>query len=152
MAFPYWRIYYNSEEGATIESGGISYSLQPDKIYLIAPNTSYSTHLFDHVLPRKGYALEGGRISDRKSNLNPAGIIKHLFIHFNIGIPYDNVSPGIFTFLLTPHLQEKVNIIIQHLSVDSTQFSFYSFLAIQSLIGDLLSDIDENCWELLAKD
>ena len=154
LAFPYWRIYYNMQEGAFIETGGKTYSLHPQKIYLIAPNTSYSTHLFDHPLPQKGYALTGGRITTKKPSpiRAAADTIEHLFIHFNIGSPYDNVSPGLFSFDLTPHLQEKIHLIVNHLSVDNSQFSFYTFLAIQSLITDLLSDIDENCWELLAKD
>jgi len=153
LAFPYWRIYYNAREGAYVESEGITHHLKPEKIYLIAPNTSYSTHLFDNILPKKGYSLEGGRISTPTNyDRSDQKTIEHLFIHFNIGIPYDNVSPGIFSFELTDHLKDKINIIINHLSMDSTQFSFYSFLAIQSLISDLLSDIDENCWELLAKD
>ena len=154
LAFPYWRIYYNMQEGAFLESGDRTYPLNPEKIYLIAPNTSYSTRLFNHRIPPKGYALEGERIDTKTRPLlnNKSDIIEHLFIHFTIGIPYDNVSPGIFTFDLTPHLKEKVNIIVNHLSVDNSQFSFYSFLAIQSLISDLLSDIHEDCWELLARD
>lgn len=154
LAFPYWRIYYNRQTGAHIESKGKSYPLTPDRIYLIAPNTSYSTHIHNHPIPKEGYALEGGRIGVKhdKQIKKEGSIIQHLFIHFNIGIPYDNVSAGIFSFKITPHLKEKITIITKHLNVDNTQFSFYSFLAIQSLISDLLSDIDENCWELMTKD
>ena len=154
LAFPYWRIYYNMEEGACVVSNGISYNLSPDKIYLIAPNTSYSTHLHNHPVPLQGYALEGGRIGTKKNMLDQPdeSLIHHLFIHFNIGIPYDNVSQGIFTFDLTQHLKEKISIIIKHLNVDNSQFGFYSFLAIQSLISGLLSDLHENNWELPAKD
>ncbi len=151
LSFPYWRIYYNSTKGAVIKSGNIKHELMPDKIYLIAPNTSYSTYLFDHKIPSKGYALKGGRITSGSID-NTSNCIKHLFIHFNIGIPYDNVSPGIFTFEVTHHIREKINIITNHLSIDNTQFSFYSFLAIQSLISNLLSDINERNWELLSRD
>lgn len=153
LAYPYWRIYYNRQEGASIVSNGQTYALTPDKIYLIAPNTSYSTYLFDHKVPKTGYALKGNRIG--KHNISPLPgkrKVEHLFIHFNIGIPYDNVSPGIFTFELTPHLKDKIEIITSHLNVDSSQINFYSFLSIQSLISDLLSEMDGNCWELLAKD
>lgn len=153
LAYPYWRIYYNKQKGASIVSDGHTYTLTPDKIYLIAPNTSYSTCLFNQKTPKTGYALEGNRIG--KHNSSPPSDkdkVEHLFIHFNIGIPYDNISPGIFTFELTPHLEDKIEIITSQLNVDSSHINFYSFLAIQSLISDLLSEININCWELLAKD
>ena len=151
LSFPYWRVYYNNKKGAFIKSGDKQIELLPDKIYLIAPNTSYSTHLFDHKIPLKGYNLKGGRINSEYSSSNLQKVfIEHLYIHFNIGIPYDNVSAGIFTFDLTPHIKEKINIITKHLSVDNTHFSFYTLLAIQSLIIDLLSEIDEQNWELLT--
>lgn len=153
LAYPYWRIYYNNQEGASLVSNGQTYALTPDNIYLIAPNTSYSTYLFDHKVPKTGYALKGGRIDKHNTGVMPGDrIIEHLFIHFNIGIPYDNVSPGIFPFELTPHLKEKIEIITSHLNVDSSRITFYSFLAIQSLINDLLSEMNNNCWELMARD
>lgn len=153
LSYPYWRIYYNKQEGASIIHKAITYPLNPDKIYLIAPNTSYSTYLFDNNVPKNGYALKGDRIG-KEGNLdfNEESFVEHLFIHFNIGIPYDNISSGIFTFPLTPHLDEKIEIIIKHLNADSSQINFYAFLAIQSLISDLLSDIDNDCWELVTKD
>lgn len=152
LSFPYWRIYYNKTKGAFIESEGEIKELLPDNIYLIAPNTSYSTHLFNHKIPLKGYDLKGGRITSEyliQTN-DPSRNIEHLYIHFNIGIPYDNVAPGIFTFDLTAHIKEKINIITKHLSVDNTQFGFYTLLAIQSLIIDLLAEVDEKNWELLT--
>lgn len=154
LSFPYWRIYYNSTGGAFFNYKGIKHELLPSKIYIIAPNTSYATHLFNHKIPKDGYAFEGERIGQDNTTTPQASAnaINHLFIHFNIGMPYDNISPGIFTFDLNPHIESNINIIINHLNVDSTHFNFYTFLAIQSLIVELLTKIDENKWDLLAKD
>ncbi|GAF01959.1 helix-turn-helix domain-containing protein [Saccharicrinis fermentans] len=77
--------------------------------------------------------------------------ILHLFIHFNIGMPYDNISPGIYIFDLTEHLREKLQIIKRHLNYENARFSFYSSLAIQSLIGDLLAELPEESWDLVTK-
>jgi transcriptional regulator GlxA family with amidase domain len=76
--------------------------------------------------------------------------ILHLFIHFNIGIPYDNISPGVFIFDLTEHLKEKLLIIKRHLNYEHARFSFHSSLAIQSLIIDLMLDLPEESWELVT--
>lgn len=154
LSFPYWRIYYNSKRGAFLNYNGNKQELLPNKIYMIAPNTSYSTHLFQHEIPEQGYALTGGRIGaeGEQKDLKSPDLMEHLFIHFNIGMPYDNISPGIFTFNLTAHLEKNIGNIIQHLSVDSSHFNFITFLAIQSLISELLSSIDESKWDLLAKD
>ncbi|MFA9392154.1 MAG: helix-turn-helix domain-containing protein [Prolixibacteraceae bacterium] len=153
LSFPYWRIYHNTQHGAFLNHNGITHALSPDKIYVIAPNTSYSTYLFDHEIPQNTFAFEGGRIGEKAGIQNKdKPFIDHLFIHFNIGMPYDNVSPGIFTFDVNDHLKKKIRIITRHLNVNSTQFSFYPFLAIQSLIGDLLTEIDESNWDLPSND
>ncbi len=154
LAFPYWRVYYNNCEGAYIETHDQTYALSPDKLYLIAPNTSYSTHLYEHHIPSKGFALQGNHITtDYLSNAQShIKSIRHLFIHFNIGIPYDNISPGIFIIDLTPHIEEKINIITNHLIQNHKQFNFHSTLAIHSLIGDILNALDESNWELKAND
>lgn len=154
LSFPYWRIYHNSYQGAVLLYNNKEYALTPDKIVMIAPNTSYSTRLHDNVIPEFGYSLKGGRISASLSEqqLHAEQCILHLFIHFNIGIPYDNISPGVFIYALTDHLKEKLQVIKRHLNYEHTRFSFYSSLAIQSLIGDLLSDLPEESWNLITKD
>jgi AraC-like DNA-binding protein len=154
LSYPYWRIYKNDKEGAVLISNGIEYEMTPDKIFIISPNTSYSTRLKWNKKTKTGYSIEGGRVveelqipSSEKDN-----VIFHLFIHFNNGFPYDNMLPGIYSFDLTPHLNKKLSIITNHLIVDNSRFSFYTGLAIQSLISDLLSDIPESRWDLLSKD
>lgn len=154
LSFPYWRIYHNSSPGAAVIYNGREYALTPDKIIMIAPNTSYSTRLFDHLIPKIGYSLKGGRIhsSLSKHHLDNKKSIPHLFIHFNIGIPYDNISPGIFVYELTHYIKEKLQIILRYLNDEYARFSFYSSIAIQSLISELLLGMSEESWNLITKD
>jgi len=154
LSFPYWRIYHNSYKGAVVIYDGKEYALTSDRIVMIAPNTSYATRLYDHNIPETGYALKGGRVSEGmlEKPLNNEQYILHLFIHFNIGIPYDNVSPGIFIYELTDHLKEKLLIIKRHLNYEHARFSFHSSLAIRSLISDLLVDLPVSSWDLMTKD
>lgn len=154
LSFPYWRIYRNNQPGASIIFKDQEYSLSPDRVIMIAPNTSYASKLFDHEIPEKGYSLTGGRINEKEPELRMTeeGAILHLFIHFNLGMPYDNVEPGIYVFDLTEHLSDKIKTITNHLKVEYGRFNFYTVLAIQSLIGDLLSEIPEQNWDLVSND
>ncbi len=154
LSFPFWRIYYNANNGAYINYNNKELALLPDRIYLIAPNTSYSSHLFENKIPEKGYALEGTRVQTKLEHLLPVEgrIVYHLFIHFNLGVPYDNIGAGIFQFYLNSHLKEKISIILEQLSVDFTQFDYHSAIVIQSLINDLLSTIPKADWNIAFKD
>lgn len=154
LSFPYWRIYHNSYEGAVLIYEGKEYALTPDKILMIAPNTSYATRMYDHKIPDIGYELKGGRVNAQIQQANTSRLqhILHLFIHFNLGIPYDNVNNGIFVYELNEHINEKLRVIKRHLNYEHTYFSFHCTLAIQSLITDLLSELDESKWKSVAKD
>ncbi len=154
LSYPYWRIYHNGRPGAYMIHNDKEIALSPDKLYMIAPNTGYATRIGDHAIPENSYHFEGSRLGrgqPLKGKLKEDGI-PHLFIHFNIGVPYDNVSPGIFEFNLTSSLVKKLDTITGHLDVDFTRFNFYTVLAIHSLISDLLSSIPENNWDLITKD
>ena len=154
LSFPYWRIYWNKQDGANIFFNGKEYALTKDKIVVIAPNTAFATRLFNNRIPSEGYELEGGRVGEieTEEQLVSKGCIIHLFIHFNIGMPYDNIAPGVFIFDINDHLYHKLSVIINHLSFDSTRFDFFSVLAIQSLISDLLSEIPKSNWNSMSRD
>ena len=159
LSYPYWRVYHNNSEGAFIHYNGKEYALHPDRVMMIAPNTSYATRIGDHAIPDEGYYLEGARVGQDDSGEDHSGEdhsgkgrILHLFIHFNTGMPYDHIAPGIFEFDLTVHLEKKINTIIRHLKMDFARFNFYTVLAIQSLISELLSSIPESSWDLISKD
>jgi AraC-like DNA-binding protein len=154
LSFPYWRIYHNSAEGAKIIYNDTEYDLSPNKIILIPPNTSYATRLYDYEIPKEGFSLVGGRVdvnSDRQEASSKPSLL-HLFIHFNIGIPYDNISPGVFSFELTDHLQSKLQLIKNHLNKEHKFFSFHISLVIKALISDLLTDLPESNWDLISND
>ncbi len=153
LSYPYWRVYHNSREGAEIIYDGKEYPLRPEKILMIAPNTSYSTHIENYQVPDIGYKLEGARIVGKEEEAFMADEkILHLFIHFNIGVPYDHISPGIFEFPLTSHLQEKLKIIKNHLMENYSTFDFYTLLSIHSLLSDMLSFVPESRWDMMSND
>ena len=154
LSFPYWRIYHNSREGAKVIYNDIEHKLSPDQIILIPPNTSYATRLYNNEIPEEGYSLVGGPVSPKfdKKDSSTKPTLLHLFIHFNIGIPYDNISPDVFCFELTNHLQSKLKLIKEHLNHDNKSFSFHTSLVIKSLIADLLTALPESNWDLISND
>ncbi|WP_303921459.1 helix-turn-helix domain-containing protein [Draconibacterium sediminis] len=154
LSFPYWRIYHNNKNGAKVIYNENEYKLSPDQILLIAPNTSYATRLYNNEIPKQGYSFAGGPVIPDldQQNLSTKPYLLHFFIHFNIGIPYDNISPGVFRFELTDHLQSKLKLIKEHLNYDNKSFNFHTSLVIKSLITDILSDLPESNWNLISND
>lgn len=154
LSFPYWRIYWNKKRGATITYAGQDYELQPDKIFIIAPNTPYATKLFRKDFPKEGFELEGDRIHRNIVNNQSfkCECIYHLFIHFNIGFPYDLVAPGVYQINIDNYMNQKISMIIDHLLVSPTTFNFSSALNVQSLISDLLSKIPDSIWKDTSRD
>ena len=149
LSFPYWRVYYNFQEGAHIQWEEGEISISPEKIYLIAPNTSYSTYIKGHKIPENGFRLEGGRIS---KDTPTTKYIQHLFIHFNLGIPYDNITPGIIEVDKSTSMQFKLNTITKQLLEDAVQFSFAANLTVRALINELLCTVPQEKWQALSKD
>ncbi len=154
LSFPYWRIYYNSNPGAVISYRGKDYNIDPDHIIIIPPNTSFSTRLFDHSIPGKGYVIKGGRIDKDKldSSHSDKSSISHLFIHFKLGSPYDNVKPGLYIFKTDIQLTIKLKDIKEYLILNFARFDFHSTVTIKSIISDMISKIPAVEWDLLQKD
>ena len=148
-AYPFWRLYYNVDIGAKLIFNGIEFEMEQDKLYLIAPNTAYASRLFNNTIPKGNYNLKGDSLLNDKTIDN---CVRHLFIHFNIGFPYDNVTPNIYIIPLNEYYTKKINIIKTKLVTNITHFNFQAYMTIQSLIIDVLSDIDKEYWENTTKD
>ncbi|MDR1380234.1 MAG: helix-turn-helix domain-containing protein [Tannerella sp.] len=156
LSFPFWRIYNNVQRGGFMEYKQQVYEMEPDTLYLIAPNTDYSSRLYSHPIPEDGYRLTGGRISetagDKLGELLEKGAIEHLFIHFTLGYPYDSVSPGIYPFRMNRHLEDRIIRLRNYLTEHVAQFNFTIFLTIQSLICELLFSMGEEKWKYPIRD
>lgn len=154
LSFPYWRIYHNNNDGAVLIHKGTEYCLCPNKLILIAPNTSYSTRMYDRKIPQSGFSLKGGRVNTElyQNKIISAKHILHLFIHFNLGMPYDNIAPGVYVFDVSQEMRKKIKIIEEHLFSKHQRFSFEALLAIQTLVCHLLSELPSGSWESISKD
>jgi len=156
LAYPFWRIYYNRQPGASIIHDNKNINLETDKIYLISPNTRYASRLFNHTIPVNGHVLTGGRLSvitpKEKELINNNRAVEHLFIHFTLGFPYDNISPGIYSFHIDSDLQGLLDKIAENRKKDIRTFDMHTYLILQMLICGILMKIDKQHWEVAAKD
>lgn len=151
LSFPYWRIYYNGKDGACVTYDNETIPLSPNRIYIIPPNTSYSSQLFDYPIPENGHNLIGARITE-DSEFQDMHIINHLFIHFNIRFSHISVSNKIFSFPLTNELHAEIESIINYLrTISAVDFDFKIVVKLNFLISLLLSEISPNEWSSLQR-
>lgn len=71
---PFWRLYWNPKAGAEVISGGERFSLAPQSVLVIPPNTSYT--------------------------VETARPVMHLYVHYDAGAPYDHAEA--YPFALQP--------------------------------------------------
>lgn len=120
LCAPYWRFYWNCEKGASIKSKGQVYDLAPQSIFLIPPNTSFSS----------------------EAN-NP---IHHFFCHFTLASPFDDLcSSSVFEFPATKQRLKRIHETIRKKS-SGMFFSACDWLEVDTLFFELLGLIPSNSW------
>jgi AraC-like DNA-binding protein len=154
MSFPFWRIYWNKSSGGMISFAGKTIVLDPDQIILIPPYTDFSSKLLGNILPKSGYNLEGARIDQDtdETTLIDKGAVLHLFIHFNLGMPFDFISPELFCFKVDDTLRNDLNVLSQNLTQTPDEFSAASSLLIYKIIILSVSQISATYWNLTTTD
>jgi len=154
MSFPYWRIYWNKSYGGIISFAGKTIELTPNQVILIPPYTAFSSRLKENTIPPSGYNLEGGRVGDgeTESDLLRDGAVLHLFIHFNLGMPYDFISSQLFSFEVSNELQTDLEDLSFSLQQNNVQLSVQSSLLIYKIIILAVSQISKEFWNLATTD
>lgn len=156
LGFPFWRLYYNFNEGASMKFGDRVYSLNPDTIYLIAPFTNYSTWLYDYPISANKTNLVGGSLTgidlDRRNELYRERAIAHLFIHFHLNNPNLINRPGIYTFPVSDELREIVQQLRLSLLLEDRAFNISIGYLIYSLICFLLNKLNMETWKQKSVD
>jgi len=153
MVFPYWRIYWNRNEGGMLNYNDKDFEMEPDYIYIIPPFTPFHTRYKKKHLFKKGINVNGHVIEDKDDETQiENNMLIHLFIHFNLGVPFDNVAPGIHRLKLNEDLLKKIDEITSGLKIENTNFSLKENLRIQSFILDVLSSLEKELWNTINID
>jgi AraC-like DNA-binding protein len=150
LSFPFWRLYYNTIEGAQITFGDEEVTINESMVVLIPPYTSFSTSL-KHSNTE---SLSGSRIEsyDEYRQLKQSGMVDHLFIHFNLGFQYDRVQPGIYQFNADTQLKTLLDEIRLSTINNSSNFGFRQTMQIYQLIIQLVNNIPKEKRESLKID
>jgi AraC-like DNA-binding protein len=150
LSFPYWRIYWNSKPGASIVFAEKRWDLSAGQLVIIAPNTPFSTE-YDPEQQATGRSdyLVGGPLDTRPENREP---LEHLFVHFNLGSPYDQVSPHIYVVDVDPHLERRLSQLCAILKDEPELFGRTKTLLLNAIIADLLFRIPDEEWTLASSD
>ncbi len=153
MIFPYWRIYWNKNDGGQLGYNDELIIMKPDHVYIIPPFTSFYTRYKKRHIFKKGINVSGKVINaftdESKIETN---LLIHLFIHFNLGIPFDNVSPGIHKLKLTTDQFNEITQIISRLKIENINFSIKDNLKIQAFIMEALSRLGKELWDTINVD
>ncbi len=148
LSSPFWRIYYNTTGSASIMYKEIITNLSAEYIIMIPPNTSFSTRLKN----KPNSYLREGKV--RKKIVSHAEVFEnndnqasdHLFIHFNLGIPYDWLEPGIYSFQASDKELEVIHEIKNYCIEGKNAFDFTICTIINNLIMSLLGKIPRFKW------
>ncbi len=149
MSFPYWRLYWNRSGKAWVVYNKKMY-LEPDKLILIPPNTSFASGIEGVDIPElQLYSLKGGRVESREmeEEMIESGTVLHMFIHFTLGYPFDAISPEIFEFNIREDQRKHVGSITEQLMEDRLKFEQAGSLELYSLLFSLLHQIPADAWK-----
>ncbi len=133
---PYWRLYWNRRHCGTVHHKGLPYSLGPEKVLLIAPETDFTGEY--NVSPdlKKVYELIGeprGRYREDRERMD------HLFIHFNLGPQIDAIRNQVREMSVSPELQDFFSSIGRDVAHDPEYPSLDLELRIHAALGFTLS-------------
>ncbi len=146
MSFPFWRLYWNKNEGAYVYYEK-KVNLLPSHIYLIPPHTPYSTGIFhQRKIEESEYYFKCGRVNSRgeeKQSLE-SGKILHFFVHFTLGTHYDNVEPGIYSLKVSEEKNQYIHSILEALIKKRQEFSLKNSLDVYSLVLSSVNKIIPN--------
>jgi len=154
MAFPFWRLYHNSVEGAKIIYNNVVTELSADKIIIISPNTAYSNILktdFKNGIQHEG--VSGSKIMEegKSAEIRAKKMVDHLYVHFNLGIPYDFVNPGIYIFKVNADLMDQINK-LKNACINNTITELTYVMQLHSLITQLMSRMESQLWSSIKID
>ena len=153
MVFPFWRLYWNKNEGGELKLQEELYKMTPDYLYIISPFTSFSTQFSNNHKFNSGIHVSGNNLTDKHDEIYYKNkYLIHFFTHFNLGTPFDNVLPGIFKVELTDYLKERLIYLTERLKIENNDFKMTFNLKLQSFIKEAISNLGPELWKTINID
>ncbi|AUC21495.1 MULTISPECIES: AraC family transcriptional regulator [Polaribacter] len=153
MIFPFWRIYWNRNEGGELIHLEDVYKMTPDTLYIIPPFTSFSSRFSKKHVYNDGIHVSGRHLtSDYEEEDYLESSLIHFFIHFNLGVPFDNVYPGIIEIEVTDYLRDRLEYLTERLKIENKDFKLTFNLKLQAFIKEVLTNIGPELWKAINID
>jgi AraC-like DNA-binding protein len=146
MSFPFWRLYHSRLGGSYVLFEGKKIELSPDKIIIIPPYTSFSSRL-KGTDPNEN--IQGIRIQQEEeiALYQKRGMTDQMFVHFNLGYPYDQIQPDVYEITIDSEREKLVREIENDRLQEPNAIGFSSNLKIVSLILATLQQIPAALWQ-----
>ncbi len=153
MVFPFWRIYWNKNTGGELKHKENVFEMTPDYIYIISPFTSFSSKFKKRHVYNNGIHVSGKHLTEdiNESDLGEKSLF-HFFTHFNLGVPFDHVYPGIYKIEITDHLKDRLHYLTGRLKIENHDFKLTFNLKLQSFIKEAISNIGTELWKTINID
>lgn len=152
MIFPFWRIYWNKNYGGQLIHQDKVYEMSPEYIYIIPPLTSFSSSFTKNHIYEHGIHVSGKHLTENYPDESLGENLAHFFIHFNLGVPFDNVYPGILKIQLNDYLKDKIIYLTDRLKIENTDFNLTFNLKLQAFIKETLTNIGSELWKTINID
>ncbi len=153
MIFPFWRLYWNKNSGGQLIHQEHVFEMDSNHIYIIPPFTSFSSRFTKNHIYNEGIHVSGKHLTShlKESDYEEKYLI-HFFIHFNLGVPFDNVYPGILKIELTDYLRDRLEYLTERLKIENKDFKLTFNLKLQAFIKEALTNIGPELWKAINID
>jgi AraC-like DNA-binding protein len=153
LSFPFWRLYHSSTGGSVVIYNEVEYELTNDKLLLIPPNTSFSTHIKSRsTLLKESIVGEKIKTTTEVDFFNKMGMCDQYFVHFNLGFPYDKMKAGIYEIEINEFWLQQLNSIKIDLLESPNAIHAYTTIAINSFIMFSLHETPIRNWNFPVVD
>lgn len=152
MVFPFWRIYWNRNEGGQLIHQDNVFDMDPNCIYIIPPFTSFSSRFKKNHIYSKGIHVSVKHLTGNLNEDEVESQLIHFFTHFKLGVPFDNVYPGILKVELTEYLKERLIYLTGILKIENKDFKLTFNLKLQAFIKEALTNIGPELWKAINID
>jgi AraC-like DNA-binding protein len=144
LASPYWRFYWNQQEGGEIIFDKKIYSLLPNLITIIFPNTYFGTEIVGQPRGQHENVVIGSPIQ-HLSELESKGL-SHFFVHFLVHQPRLIARNGIIQIPIDTVEAKMMLEITSACSEINNKYSCSRSFLLQSLILKGLSSCPKGTW------
>lgn len=152
LSLPFWRVYHSRLGGSFVRFGGREIELTDGILVLIPPYTAFSSHINSTDADKE--SIKGVRISaeEQLELYKKVGLTDQFFVHFNLGYPYDKMTPNVHVCELNDYWKQALKIIENERLKSPNAIVFYESLQLNGLLLYALQRLLPQMWNMTIPD